>query len=230
LGFFKENEKDEKLIENLFQLLFETGGDFTNIFRCLAHVIVPENSEKIHSEDPILEFIASQLMSFSSLLNQNSPKISERDFERMKMVYERNPGMLVMLGSSGKFFLEEMERRKKYENLKELKPEERLKDAKKKWGEWLHKYKERILLEIEGKEEIETFKRERIELMNSNNPKYILRNYLAQQAIEKAEKGDFSEVQRLHRLLKKPYEEQNDYADAKYDAVAPDWASDICVT
>ena len=36
--------------------------------------------------------------------------------------------------------------------------------------------------------------------MNANNPKYILRNYIAQNAIEEAEKGNFLEVSGLMRL------------------------------
>jgi len=38
--------------------------------------------------------------------------------------------------------------------------------------------------------------------MRAVNPKYILRNYLAQQAIDKAQQGDFSEVHTLAKLLK----------------------------
>jgi uncharacterized protein YdiU (UPF0061 family) len=54
------------------------------------------------------------------------------------------------------------------------------------------------------------------------NPKYILRNYLAQQAIERAQEGDFSEVETLHDLLQKPFDEQPGLAD--YAAEPPDWA------
>lgn len=48
--------------------------------------------------------------------------------------------------------------------------------------------------------------------MKQVNPKYILRNHLAQQAIELAEGGDFSEVERLMLMLKKPFDEQPDNA------------------
>ena len=40
------------------------------------------------------------------------------------------------------------------------------------------------------------------------NPKYILRNYLAQAAIEQAQHQDFSEVAKLLKLLEKPFDEQ----------------------
>lgn len=49
--------------------------------------------------------------------------------------------------------------------------------------------------------------------MRQVNPKYILRNHLAQTAIEQAESGDFSEVDLLLNLLKKPYSEQKEFED-----------------
>lgn len=48
----------------------------------------------------------------------------------------------------------------------------------------------------------------RRERMHAVNPLYILRNYLAQRAIEAAEGGDYTEVRRLHQVLTKPFEEQ----------------------
>ncbi len=70
---------------------------------------------------------------------------------------------------------------------------------------------------------------ERKVLMDSINPKYILRNYLAQIAIEKAEKyRDFSEVEVLLKLLERPFDEQPDME--KYAALPPEWAHKISVS
>ena len=58
--------------------------------------------------------------------------------------------------------------------------------------------------------------------MNLVNPKFVLRNYLSQQAIEKAEQGDYSMVQLLQKVLAKPYDEQ-----VEFEALAekrPEWA------
>jgi uncharacterized protein YdiU (UPF0061 family) len=64
--------------------------------------------------------------------------------------------------------------------------------------------------------------------MHRANPKYVLRNYLAQQAIEKAQIKDFSEVQKLLAVLEHPYDEQPE--NAHYAALPPDWASELEVS
>ncbi len=66
---------------------------------------------------------------------------------------------------------------------------------------------------------------ERAARMRRVNPKFVLRNHLAETAIERARQGDFSEVERLHRLLQHPYDEQAGHeADAGFP---PEWASQL---
>jgi uncharacterized protein YdiU (UPF0061 family) len=62
----------------------------------------------------------------------------------------------------------------------------------------------------------------RAERMNAVNPKYIFRNYLAVQAIEALEKGDASLLERLMRVLARPYDEQPQEEDLA--ARRPEWA------
>ena len=59
--------------------------------------------------------------------------------------------------------------------------------------------------------------------MNSVNPKYVLRNYLAQLAIDKAEAGDNSMVGELLELLRHPYDEQPD--QERFAEQRPEWDS-----
>ncbi|GAK23672.1 LOW QUALITY PROTEIN: selenoprotein O and cysteine-containing homologs [Vibrio sp. JCM 19052] len=85
---------------------------------------------------------------------------------------------------------------------------------------WVDLYLARCELEVdENGERVST--QTRCEKMRRTNPKYILRNYLAQLAIDKAEEGDFSEVKRLAELLKRPYDEQPEFDD--YAKLPPEW-------
>ncbi|MFP1462919.1 hypothetical protein ACLB1E_20840 [Escherichia coli] len=50
----------------------------------------------------------------------------------------------------------------------------------------------------------------RQQLMQSVNPALVLRNWLAQRAIEAAEKGDMTELHRLHEALRNPFSDRDD--------------------
>jgi uncharacterized protein YdiU (UPF0061 family) len=83
------------------------------------------------------------------------------------------------------------------------------------WNEWFIRYDERL-----DKEPLSDS--ERKEKMNGVNPKYVLRNYMAQLAIEAADKGDYSVIDALFQLLKQPYSEQKEHG--KWSVKRPDWA------
>jgi uncharacterized protein YdiU (UPF0061 family) len=58
--------------------------------------------------------------------------------------------------------------------------------------------------------------------MNAVNPKYVPRNYLAQQAIDAMAAGDASVLEKLMRVLEHPYDEQP--GNEAYAARRPEWA------
>jgi uncharacterized protein YdiU (UPF0061 family) len=64
----------------------------------------------------------------------------------------------------------------------------------------------------------------RIALMQKTNPKFIIRNYMYQNAIEMAEQGDFSEFEILYQLLQNPYSITKE--NEKYITKMPHWAKD----
>ena len=69
---------------------------------------------------------------------------------------------------------------------------------------------------------------ERAACMNRVNPKFVLRNHLAETAIESARQGDYAEVARLMQVLQRPYDEQPEHeADAGFP---PDWAQQLEVS
>jgi serine/tyrosine/threonine adenylyltransferase len=86
------------------------------------------------------------------------------------------------------------------------------------FGAWAGRYAARLRAEA-------SLDAERAERMNRVNPKFVLRNHLAETAIERARTGDFSEVQRLLKVLQRPHDEQPEHeADA---AFPPDWAQTL---
>lgn len=69
---------------------------------------------------------------------------------------------------------------------------------------------------------------ERAAAMRRANPRVVLRNHLAQAAIEAASHGDFSEVQRLHQALQQPFDELP--GTESYAGFPPDWAATLEVS
>ena len=86
---------------------------------------------------------------------------------------------------------------------------------------WAEKYRIRIAQQ-------KLSDQQRKQRMNAVNPKYVLRNYMAQAAIEAAEQGDYSEVNLLLSILQSPYDEHPQAQ--KYAGLPPDWADQLAVS
>ncbi len=86
---------------------------------------------------------------------------------------------------------------------------------------WVNQYRQRL-----SQNTLAPAKRR--QAMHRINPKYILRNYLAQVAIDKTAAGDLEELARLQQVLAHPYDEQEQFND--YAKLPPDWASKIEVS
>ena len=88
-------------------------------------------------------------------------------------------------------------------------------EIKIKWQNWIDRYL--ICINADTNSDLE-----RKTKMNNLNPKYVLRNYMAQLAIDAAEKEDYSLIEELYTMLKKPYDDQPEYE--KWFAKRPEWA------
>ena len=86
---------------------------------------------------------------------------------------------------------------------------------------WAEKYQNRLVLEADSDEQ-------RAIKMKQVNPKYILRNYMAEVAIKKAEQNDYTEIERLFNLLQNPFDEQPE--NEAYSERPPQWAQEISVS
>jgi len=89
------------------------------------------------------------------------------------------------------------------------------------WDAWAERYRARLRAE-------QSDDAARRAGMLAVNPKFVLRNHLAETAIRRAREKDFSEVDRLLAVLSRPFDEQPE-AEA-YAALPPDWAAGLEVS
>jgi serine/tyrosine/threonine adenylyltransferase len=88
-------------------------------------------------------------------------------------------------------------------------------DTKRRLQTWLDQYQATLTQQVVDAEA-------RRLVMQQTNPAFILRNFLSQQAIDKAETGDFAEIHRLLEAARRPYEDLPEFAD--YRVKRPEWA------
>ena len=84
---------------------------------------------------------------------------------------------------------------------------------------WALQYSERIAAVDTGL---------RADLMFKNNPKFVLRNHLGEEAIQAAKLKDFSKVDTLLELLQSPFDEHPGHES--FAAFPPEWASSIAIS
>ena len=86
---------------------------------------------------------------------------------------------------------------------------------------WIHSFQQR-----HNKESFSSS--DKLALMNHTNPKFILRNYMAQQVIEAAEESDYSKLETLIKIINNPFEEHEDFRS--FAEKSPEWAKNIVVS
>ncbi|XP_034416198.1 protein adenylyltransferase SelO-like [Cyclopterus lumpus] len=91
------------------------------------------------------------------------------------------------------------------------------------FSDWLSMYQLRLLRQHDS----DVHRQQR---MKNINPRYVLRNWMAESAISKAEKNDFSEVAMLHHILSFPFVTQETAEEAGYAARPPLWAKRLKVS
>ncbi|NXM62878.1 SELO protein, partial [Illadopsis cleaveri] len=245
-----ELEEDSKLVSELLETMHLTAGDFTNIFYLLSSFSVDMDPSKF---EDFLEELTSQCASVEELKVVFKPQMDPRQLSMMLMLAQSNPQLFALIGTKANIN-KELERIEQFSKLQQLTADDLLSRNKRHWKEWLEKYRIRLQKEIESVGNADTWNTEHVKVMNSNNPKYILRNYIAQNAIEAAENGDFSEVRNVLKLLEHPFQEAEGFQEVTEDAEEegatataavcsqetrsrqsycskpPLWASELCVT
>ncbi|NXD48397.1 SELO protein, partial [Corvus moneduloides] len=245
-----ELEEDSKLVSELLETMHVTAGDFTNIFYLLSSFSVDIDPSKF---EDFLEELTSQCASVEELKVALKPQMDPRQLSMMLMLAQSNPQLFALIGTKANIN-KELERIEQFSKLQQLTADDLRSRNKRHWKEWLEKYRVRLQKEIESVGNADAWNTDHVKVMNSNNPKYILRNYIAQNAIEAAENGDFSEVRNVLKLLERPFQEAEGFQEVKegaevegatapaavcaqetgsrqsYCSKPPLWAAELCVT
>ncbi|KAG8439859.1 hypothetical protein GDO86_005869 [Hymenochirus boettgeri] len=235
-----ELEDDSQLVSDLFKTMNITGSDFTNTFRVLSKF--SGHQEKV---DDFVEILVQQCASIEELKVAFKPRMDPRQLSVMLMLAQSNPQLFALIGTQENINTE-LVRIEQYKKLQETSNADLLTKNKRNWKLWLQKYS--VRLEKEGC--TEELAAERVKIMDLNNPAYVLRNYIAQNAIDAAEKGDFTEVQHVLQMLENPYQVDKCYKEVQvespgddmaafgvsnqsrlpYSSKPPLWATELCVT
>ncbi|KAK9842567.1 hypothetical protein WJX81_006471 [Elliptochloris bilobata] len=271
-----EGAADHTLIEDLLQVMQDTGADFTNTFRRLAMVPLPaagtqpssspaeqpgaapasagtppENgaaggSERLASgsfasssgggggggaeaigdsvsagEGDFLEATLAELAAPGELAAAAAPRMPAHNLRILAQVAAHDPLLLMAIGTTKEAVAADLQRLQRSEALAKLGKAEKAAADRAAWRAWLDRYSARLRREAAAGADAAA----RRVAMDAANPKFVLRNWVAQQAIEKAEAGDYSEVRRVLRLLEHPFDGDAAERLAADEAAAADGAA-----
>eukprot|EP00922_Rhytidocystis_sp_ex-Travisia-forbesii_P032314 GHVS01048034.1.p1 GENE.GHVS01048034.1~~GHVS01048034.1.p1 ORF type:complete len:340 (+),score=36.52 GHVS01048034.1:510-1529(+) len=225
----KKQDEDKSLIEDLLFTMAQSGADWTNTFRALAQVSLlplvddgsvadmPPNVERcFHSAaEHVNKFLASlsQLKQIHIKTNCDPNRLYF-----LLQIARTQPQLAQALGVSVSSLATAEEQLKNQRELAKLSEDEYTARSSAQWTEWLHRYVARLKDDAEnffsgGQSPVAAEEASRIASMNSVNPIVVLRNHLAQRAVEKAEQGDYSEANRLLEVLMRPFDDNHSDAD-----------------
>ncbi|KAF6119524.1 hypothetical protein HJG60_010017 [Phyllostomus discolor] len=244
-----EREEDAALAAKLLETMQLTGADFTNTFRLLSSC--PAGPGPVDLAE-FLTALTEQCASLEELRLAFRPQMDPRQLSMMLMLAQSNPQLFALMGTRAGI-TRELERVEQQSRLQQLSPAELLSRNRGHWADWLREYRARLEKDRDAAGDADAWQAEHVRVMHANNPRYVLRNYIAQNAIEAAENGDFSEVRRVLKLLEAPYQREGEAAEVpevpeapeaagpegagsaaerrrSYSSKPPLWAAELCVT
>ncbi|CAH8839028.1 unnamed protein product [Trichobilharzia szidati] len=200
---------DADLVHNLLNTMEKTGADFTNTFLALEDTLSQAfnkygdalfNNTVDSNECPLeTNHLIQECCSLCQLQETFEPKDTEL-YRQLMARLDSMPRSMPDKFEATKMLKSEA-REKLYKEIEHLTEAEHQERNARIWNNWLQEYAKRLKIDHQMDK--------RLRVMKSANPRIVLRNHLAEEAIKSAEKGDYTVAEKLFNALTTPYEDFN---------------------
>jgi uncharacterized protein YdiU (UPF0061 family) len=214
-----QTKDEDDLYKSLFETMNSTAADFTQIFRALGKI----SSDKL-TKDDFTQYIKPCLGNVSALQNVSRPRYDPRQMRMLMELLDKGKADEIKeaTGLTSEDIHIEMERINRFTGYSSWSEQEKTSSDERLWIIWFETFSKFPKLPLE----------ERSQRMNRVNPRFVLRNHVAQRAIEDAERGRFEELNKLLQLCVNPYSDDdskfvNEKDGFRYDAPSED-LSEMC--
>ncbi|CAN7983530.1 unnamed protein product [Ixodes hexagonus] len=170
--FQKDATEDKMLITSFYDAMEATGADFTRSFRCLSTLCVPGHDQHESSKDALKAALLACCSTHSDLMAHFRALSGTRDFQLFLILSQSNPELLEQLGKGVLAKERIMAQIEKGRELKDMTADEMEQKNAQVWTEWIEKYSRRLGAEAKGHNDLQGLQEQRVQLMNSHNPRY----------------------------------------------------------
>ncbi|CAH0475521.1 unnamed protein product [Peronospora belbahrii] len=220
-----EIAEDKLLVNTLVDVLGHTGADFTGVFRNLSKLDAFDSGE---SRDVVL----NELVALSETLAQQKRKlekesvgVSDAQFDMIMMLLQDNPRRAGQYGITPALVSQITANREAKKKLDAITDDERMDSIRVAWEDWIDVFIARIKEKVDAASDAERRRR-----MLKINPLFVLRNHVAQKAIDLAHGGDYDGTQHIFELLTHPFDEPSDESDLAYARPQDPSTAPLCVS
>ncbi|ETK79329.1 hypothetical protein F441_15082 [Phytophthora nicotianae CJ01A1] len=224
LGLSDEQKDDKMLVDTLFDVLMFTGADFTCTFRYLSELDAFDTGDSRQLVLNKLTGVSETLAQQKRKLELESGGVTDSQYDMIVMLLKENPARARQYGITPALVDQMRTNREAKKLLDSTTDEERMDSICATWEDWIDVYISRIK---EGDAENDAERRRR---MLEVNPLFVLRNHVAQKAIDLAHEGDYDGVQHIFELITNPFEEPSNDSDLDYARPQDPSTAPLCVS
>ncbi|KAG3007866.1 Selenoprotein O [Phytophthora cactorum] len=225
LGLAGEEKEDKMLVDTLFDVLTHTGADFTCTFRYLSELDAFDTGDSRERVLNKFTGISETLTQQKRKLELESGGVSDAQYDMIVMLLQENPVRARQYGITPALVAQMKANREVKELLDATTDEERMDRIRTAWEDWIDVYISRIKDEGDAASDAERRRR-----MLEVNPLFVLRNHVAQRAIDLAHEGDYDGVNHIFELITNPFDEPSNDSDLEFARPQDPTTAPLCVS